>query len=53
MTEVVIWGILAISLALLGSNRVRRQKGTAEALTLVALGCALSLFLSKLLALLS
>lgn len=53
MTTVVLWGILAISLALLASNRVRGHEPTLEALTLVALGCGSVIFLDKLLTMLS
>lgn len=51
--HVALWLILLLSTALLSSNCVRGQRATAEALTLVALGCGSALFLSKLLTLLS
>lgn len=53
MTILILWGILAISLALLGSNQIRGQEGVEEALTLVAFLCALVIFVSKLFTLLS
>jgi len=53
MTTVILWGILAISTALLASNRVRGHGTVAEALTLVALGCGSVIFIDKLLTMLS
>lgn len=52
MEYVILWAILAISLALLGSTQAERHRGTYEALTLVALVSAFVIFVSKLLAML-
>lgn len=53
MTRLLLWGILVITTAMLASNGLGGQEGTKEALTLVALLCALSLFVQGLLTLLS
>lgn len=52
MEYVIMWAILAISLALLRSNQVERHRGIHEALTLVALVSAFVIFVSKLAAML-
>lgn len=49
MTTLVLWAILAFSLALLGSNQTARHEGIEQALTYVALSSAFVIFVSKLL----
>lgn len=53
LLRVVLWAILALSLALLASNQGRRADGVTEALALAAFGCATVLLMDSILALLS